>query len=109
MGYRPSRLSRQRCDYRLAPTYKQGLLGANFAYDNKSGGYKVTHIVKGDPWHEKENSALSRIGVNIKEGDIILGVNNEKLSKDIAPEQLLVNKANQEVLLPTNLPNFKIL
>ena len=86
-------------DYRLAPTYKQGLLGANFAYDNKSGGYKVTHIVKGDPWHEKENSALSRIGVNIKEGDIILGVNNEKLSKDIAPEQLLVNKANQEVIL----------
>lgn len=86
-------------DYRHPPHYKQGLLGADFKYDEKSGGYKITHIAKGDAWNEKENSSLSRMGVNVSVGDILLAVNNQKLDKNTPPNQLLINRSNQEVML----------
>jgi tricorn protease len=86
-------------DYRPAPNYKQGFLGADFIYDEKADAYRVKHIVRGDPWNEKEDSSLFRIGVNVQEGDLLLAINNQRLNKNLHPQELLVNQANFEVML----------
>lgn len=86
-------------DYRQGPVYRQGYLGADFSYDKKNDAFKVEHIVKGDSWNDRENSSLSRIGVNVKKGDILLAINNKKTSMKRPPHQLLINQANSELML----------
>lgn len=86
-------------DYRPAPRYFQGFLGADFIYDPDVDGYRVTHIVEGDPWAEKFTSPLTRLGVNVQAGDILLAIDGQRLSRDVSPAQLLVNQSNSEVQL----------
>ncbi|MEW5958543.1 MAG: S41 family peptidase [Chloroflexota bacterium] len=94
-------------DYRPAPHYHQGFLAADFEYDATSGGYRLTHIVQGDPWTETFDSPLNRLGVNAQVGDIMLALDGQPLSQGVSPQQLLVNQANSEVqltLLRANQP-----
>ncbi len=74
-----------------------GLLGCNFEYDSKSKGYKITHIIQGDNWSQNHRSPLKRPGVNIKEGDIILAVNQMRLNALFSPNEALVHQAGNEV------------
>lgn len=86
-------------DYRPSPQYHQGFLGADFEYDPATGGYRLTHIVQGDSWSEKFDSPLNRLGVNARPGDILLAIDGRRLSRDISPQEVLVNRANTEVQL----------
>ena len=95
-------------DYRPSPRYLQGLLGADFVYDADAGGYRVTHIVQGDPWNEQVDSPLNRLGVNVAVDDVLLAIDGQPLDRDLSPQQLLVNRANTEVQLtfaPRSLSN----
>jgi len=92
-------------DYRPAPHYQQGFLGADFEYDVETEGYRLTHIVRGDSWSEKFDSPLNRLGVNAQIGDILLAIDGQPLSADVSPQQLLVNRANTEVQLTLLSPN----
>ncbi len=86
-------------DYRPRPVYPQGSLGADFAYDEASGGWKITHIVQGDLWDEKVTSPLSILGTQAKEGDILLAINGRRLSRELPPAEALVNLAHTQVTL----------
>ena len=86
-------------DYREEPSYPQGFLGADLAYDAESEGYLVQHIVRGDVWDEKSGSPLLRPGVNVRVGDRLLAVNGRRVSKDVPPATLLVHQAESEVVL----------
>ncbi|HEY9722013.1 MAG TPA: PDZ domain-containing protein, partial [Oscillatoriaceae cyanobacterium] len=86
-------------DYRPAPRYLQGHLGADFVWDASRGGYRVTAIPKGDPGLEDQHSPLSRPGANVREGDVLIAVNGLPLSATFAPNQALVHQADQEVQL----------
>lgn len=86
-------------DYRPGPKYFLGMLGADFEFDPDRGGYRVTHIVQGDPWLEEVCSPLSRLGAQIQVGDIIMGVDGQPLNEAFTIEQALVNRANTEVQL----------
>jgi tricorn protease len=86
-------------DYRHTRHYRQGFLGADFEYDPESDGYRITHIVTGDTWLEEYDSPLNRLGTNIKVGDILLGIDGQRLSQEISPQKLLINQANSEVQL----------
>lgn len=86
-------------DYRQPPRYAQGFLGADYVYDEQAQGYKITHIVEGDPWDEKSDSPLNEPGVNVHVGDIITAINGQPLSREHAPGEALVNTAGREVLL----------
>jgi tricorn protease len=87
------------------PKYATGRLGADFVYDAASGGYRVTHIVSGDVWHETEDSPLRAPGVNVAVGDVLLRVNGRRLAKDLTPEAALVNLAGSEVRLTFAAPS----
>ena len=86
-------------DYRPEPDYAQGFLGADFEYDDHTQAYKITHIVLGDVWDEKNTSPLSGLGLNINPGDYLLAINGQRLSQNLPPEKLLVNLAGQYVRL----------
>ncbi|MFN8575628.1 MAG: PDZ domain-containing protein [Candidatus Sericytochromatia bacterium] len=86
-------------DYRQGPVYRQGYFGADFSYDEKHDGFRVEHIVNGDSWNDRENSSLNRIGVNIKKGDLLVAINNKRTNLLNPPQKLLVNHANNELML----------
>ncbi len=86
-------------DYRPTPRYRQGFLGADFEYDAETDGYRVTNIVQGDAWLEPFDSPLNRLGVNVQIGDVLLAIDGQRLSKQVSPQQLLVNRAGIEVQL----------
>ena len=84
-------------DYRDYPDYAQGCLGADFIYDAKHDGYRITDIPCGDSWEEGKDSPLNAAGTEIKVGDVLLAVGGQRVSRSVTPEQLLVNLAEQEV------------
>ena len=84
-------------DYRHSPHYAQGFLGADFAYDAETTGYRITHIPHGDAWEAAKDSPLNAPGINIREGDILLAIGGQRVSQEVSPGELLVNLANQEV------------
>jgi tricorn protease len=59
----------------------------------------VTHIVRGDSWNEKVDSPLNRLGVNVKEGDLLLAVGGQRVGRNRSPGELLVHQAECEVTL----------
>ncbi len=86
-------------DYRSEPSYPQGFLGADLAFDEKANAYKVVRVVDGAPGETKAFSPLALTGVNVKAGDLIKSVNGRSVSKDVSPQSLLVNLAGAEVTL----------
>ncbi|HEY9698228.1 MAG TPA: S41 family peptidase [Trichocoleus sp.] len=85
-------------DYRNEPDYRLGFLGADFAYDAEAKGYRVKHIVRGDSWNEQD-SPLNQVGLNIQEGDVLLAVNGQRVSRHRSPQELLVHQSGCEVNL----------
>ncbi|MEW5986444.1 MAG: S41 family peptidase [Chloroflexota bacterium] len=86
-------------DYRPEPKYDQGFLAADFQYDAESDSYRLTHVVQGDVWDENASSPLCRPGLKVRPGDRLIAVNGRRVDKHTSPRQLLVNQANNEVLL----------
>jgi tricorn protease len=85
-------------DYRKPPAYATGHLGADFALD-RAGRYVIDHIVRGDPWSERETSPLSVAGVPVAEGDTILAVNGVAVGRDRPLRAELVHQAGQWIEL----------
>lgn len=79
-----------------------GLLGAEFELDGNSGFYKITKIFEGRNWEEKTRSPLTEPGLDINEGDYIIAIDGEKLTKQNTPYVALVNKAREFVTLKIN-------
>ena len=86
-------------DYRPEPSYRMGLLGADFVFDSENGGWRIAHIVQGDPWDEGVDSPLNRPGVNVAVGNRLLAVNGQALSRDLPPAAALVNLGGKEISL----------
>ncbi|HEX8968089.1 MAG TPA: PDZ domain-containing protein, partial [Chloroflexota bacterium] len=86
-------------EYRSGPNYRQGFLGADWTFDAASGGYRITHLARGDTWDAETTSPLTGPGVNLREGDHVLAINGQPLGPDATPAQRLVNQAGNEVLL----------
>lgn len=86
-------------DYRPEPNYKQGHLGADFAWDAAAGGYRILHVVKGDHWDAGKGGPLAKPGINLGVGDVVTAINGQALSPDFTPGQALVNQTRTDVLL----------
>ena len=86
-------------DYRLGPDYRQGFLGADIGYDAATGRYVVARIVRGDAWDEDACSPLARPGARARPGDVIVALDGLAVGGDVSPQELLVNRAGNEVLL----------
>jgi len=90
-------------DEQPTPKLRVGKLGADFVYDTKAKGYRITRIYKGNVGKFAFSSPLIHPGVRVNEGDVITEINGEGLSQEVSPRQVLLYHAGQEVRL-TVLP-----
>lgn len=86
-------------DARTEPAHDVGFLGAEFEWDAKINGWRISRIATGDVWDEETAPPLRRAGANVREGETILAINGRRLARDVSPNQLLVNQAGLEVAL----------
>ena len=88
-------------DYPTVERIPLGLLGAQIGRD-ASGFYRIQRILRGQNWDPKYRSPLTEIGVNVKEGELILAING-KSTKDL-PDfyAALVGTAGKQVKLKVN-------
>lgn len=86
-------------DYRPAPDYQTGFLGADFEFVPERNGWRITHIVQGDSWDSRADSPLNRPGTDLKEGDVLLAINAQPLSRSVSPLAALVNLGGSEATL----------
>jgi tricorn protease len=86
-------------EYRSGPDYKQGSLGADWAYDAEAKVYRVARLVHGDTWDKQATSPLNAPGINVLPGDIILAIDGQPVGPQATPAERLVNQAGNEVTL----------
>jgi tricorn protease len=87
-------------DVREGPdSIQPSLLGGRFSRDAVSGGWKVEEVYATDPDYPGETSPLARPGIGIKAGDVIVAINGRDLRPVANPQELLEQKAGQQVLL----------
>jgi tricorn protease len=87
-------------DVRTEPAYDVGLLGADLAWDDSVGAWKVTRIARGDVWDEESGPPLLKPGLDVREGQTtVLAVNGRRATRELSPAQLLVNQGAMEVAL----------
>jgi tricorn protease len=86
-------------DYRPRPYYRQGYLAADMVWDEAAGGYRIASIIQGDAWDRKATSPLAESAYRIKPGDVLTAINGQALDASNGPAQLLVNLADEEILL----------
>jgi len=78
---------------------QQGLLGAEFQRDDKTGFFQVARVLPGENWIAKRRSPLTEVGVNVSAGDWIVAVNGRPTSEVKNINELLVNAAGKPVVL----------
>ncbi len=81
---------------------KEGMLGAQFERDPQTGFYKIKKILKGQNWDGSLRSPLTEIGVNIKEGEYLIGINGLSTSKMTDMYEALYNTVGKQVSLKVN-------
>ena len=79
-----------------------GLLGVDYELDPASGRYRIKKIYPGQNWDPELRSPLTEPGINVKAGDYLLAVNGVPLRAPQDPSELMVNTANETVMLTLN-------
>lgn len=79
-----------------------GLLGAELEKDPVSKYFRIKKILKGENWTKNLRSPLTEIGVDAKEGDFIISVNNKPTNQMVNIYESLVNAVGKQVKLKLN-------
>ncbi|MCC7138288.1 MAG: PDZ domain-containing protein, partial [Planctomycetes bacterium] len=91
-------------DYRPEPTWYQGFLGADLAFDAQTATWRVTRIPRGDSWDAMRASPLAAPGLDVRVGDEILDVDGEAVGRAASPMERLVALSGREVRLGVRTP-----
>lgn len=86
-------------DLKRPPQWNIGSLGADYAWDERKQAYKIINITHGDYWDVKLSSPFVQAGRNVKEGDYLLSINKQKLTKKLTPPEVLFNRFRETVEL----------
>ena len=86
-------------DYRPAPAYAIGHLGADLVFDRDAGAWRFARVVDGDAWDPEAGSPLRTPGVGVQAGDRLLAVNGRAVDAEVTPASLLVHQAGLAVEL----------
>ena len=79
-----------------------GLLGAEFSRDAATRAYRIDRILPGENWSDDTRSPLTLPGINIKEGDYILAVNNQPVAGLANLYDALIGTVGKQVVLRVN-------
>lgn len=78
-------------------TPRNGLLGADYTVDN--GRWKFARVYAGESWNPQFRAPLTQPGVNVREGEYLLAVNGQPLTKDESVDEALQGTAGKSVVL----------
>ncbi len=81
---------------------KTGLLGVDWELDASSGFYRIKKIYPGENWKDDLRSPLTEPGVEAKEGEYVIAVNNKALEYPTNPYSLFENTVGKTVVLKVN-------
>lgn len=84
-------------DEESQPSVSVGVLGCEFALEN--GAYRITRLYHGGPWDSDARNPLSQSGVDVKEGEYLLAVNNKPLDTAKDPWAAFIGLAGDTVTL----------
>ncbi|MCC6753049.1 MAG: PD40 domain-containing protein [Saprospiraceae bacterium] len=88
-------------DYPKADRIALGLLGAELSRD-ASGYFRIDRILKGQNWSKSLRSPLAEHGKNVREGNYIVAVDGKSVKEVPDLYELLVGKADKQVVLKIN-------
>ncbi|HTH64212.1 MAG TPA: S41 family peptidase [Gemmatimonadales bacterium] len=74
-------------------------LGAELTRDSGGGGWRVSHIYRGDPDYPTALSPLAQPAAGVHEGDVIQQINGMATASVSSPAALLEGAAGRQVLL----------
>jgi len=87
-------------DVEHGPTRSTGMLGVD--WDLANGAYRIKRIVRGGPWDTGVRSPLDEPGVNVKEGEYVLAVNDRPLDPKLDPWASFEDLGKKTVVLTVN-------
>lgn len=79
-----------------------GLLGAQISQDPQNGFFKIDSLLRSQNWDKAMRAPLTEAGMNVHKGDYIVAINGIATNTVNNIYQLLINKANKEVVLSIN-------
>lgn len=71
------------------PSYRTGVLGADFEFDRAAGRHRIARIHAGDTWSPGGHSPLAAPGIAVKAGDWLLAVDGREAGPGSHPWALL--------------------
>ncbi len=85
-----------------------GLLGADYTLDKATGYYRISNILKGLNTNPSRVSPLTMPGVNVRQGDYILAINNFPVKFPTSIDSVMENTVGTTVsLLVNSRPDLK--
>jgi tricorn protease len=89
-------------DFEIPKRPQVALPGARIELDESVGRYRIAKIYAGQNEEEIYRSPLTEVGVDVKEGDYILAIDNRELTAKDNPYQFLRDKGNRTVQWTVN-------
>ena len=78
---------------------QQGVLGATFAWNDAAAAWEIVQMLEGAAWDEQAAPPLSRPSVGAQIGDLLVAINQVRLSKERPPESALRGLAGKEIYI----------
>ncbi|PAP76157.1 S41 family peptidase [Rubrivirga marina] len=87
-------------DYPAVDTVRVGVLGADLERDR--GGWRIARIYTSESWNPGLRAPLDQPGLDVEEGDYLVGVEGEPLAAADDPYRLLDGTAGRQTVLHVN-------
>ncbi len=89
-------------DFERVKRIDTGLMGVELEPDYKAGYYKIKKIYKGESWSKSLKSPLLEPGINVKEGDYLICLNNHRVRVGTNPYVFLENRVGKITCIGVN-------
>jgi len=86
-------------DAEFGKTVSVGLLGADLSPDAASGFYRITHVLRPEPWETNQISPLLQSHARVEDGSYLFAINNKDVKAAENIYKRLQDMAGEEVLL----------
>jgi tricorn protease len=86
-------------DWATPPRPRVALPGAVFEADGEAGRYRIIKIFRGHNEEPRYRAPLAAIGLDAREGDLVLAIDGEPLTLEHNPYERLRHRADQAVTL----------
>eukprot|EP00299_Pterocystis_sp_00344_P018240 c9112_g1_i2.p1 GENE.c9112_g1_i2~~c9112_g1_i2.p1 ORF type:complete len:1244 (-),score=334.21 c9112_g1_i2:359-4090(-) len=85
-------------------------LGADLEWNSEVNGYTIVKKLRGDVWSTQTGGPLSRVGVNVNEGDVITRINGKEMKENENPHLALIGASSVRltVVKPKSLQKIEV-